>query len=145
MCSRAVHRGRRLSAGLSCPGRDGSSPSTPVAAAAGSSRRVPAKSFARTSIWRASVTRTERLMRESGTLTATRAPASRQMRVTARSMGAACARSTPVLTSTYTTLLISRPAVPEELGCLGSGEDAGWLWAGLATAQAQQELRPVEP
>ena len=41
MCSRAVHRGRRLSAGLSCPGRGGGSPSTPVAAAAGSSRESP--------------------------------------------------------------------------------------------------------
>ena len=80
-------------------------------------------------------------MRESGTLTATRAPASRQMRVTARSMGAACARSTPVLTSTYTTLLISRPAVPEELGCLGGGEDAGWLWAGLAAEELEKAVR----
>ena len=60
----------------------------------GARGEFPAKSFARTSIWRASVTRTERLMRESGTLTATQAPASRQMRAT---MGAACARSTPVL------------------------------------------------
>ena len=40
---------------------------------------------------------TERFMRESGTLTATGAPPSRQMRATARSMGAARARSTPVV------------------------------------------------
>ena len=35
----------------------------------------------------------------------------------------------------------SRPAVPEELGCLGGGEDAGWLWAGLAAEEVEKAVR----
>ena len=35
----------------------------------------------------------------------------------------------------------SRPAVPEELGCLGGGEDAGWLWAGLAAEELEKAVR----
>ena len=35
----------------------------------------------------------------------------------------------------------SPPAVPEELGCLGGGEDAGWLWAGLAVEELEKAVR----
>lgn len=35
----------------------------------------------------------------------------------------------------------SRFVVSEELGCLGGGEDVGWLWAGFVVEELEKAVR----